>query len=133
MNVMARTHVGDATAPELSLRYTTIQVGLGDTKDQTILRVTNPDPASGVALGPFKPDGTPAYTGAGLTLSCQPDGTLEVRPVGAWAEYEVATIDAAGNVTFWPGQAAPHIDIPLAHRSVCYKFLGTLNIPVLRP
>jgi hypothetical protein len=134
MDVMARTHVGDPTDPELSLRYTTEQVGLGDKKDQTILLVTNPDPASGIALGPFKADKSPEYTGVGLTLSCQPDGTLQVRPKGAWAEYESASIDGAGNVLFWPGQAFPNVpDMPKNQRGICYKFLGAKNVPVVRP
>jgi hypothetical protein len=135
MNAMSRTHCGDANAPELSIRYTTTKVGLGETKDQTILVVSNPDPVNGKTLGPYEQDGiTPRFTGDGLTLSCQPNGSLEVRPAGAWAEFEVAQIDAAGNVTYWPGQAFINSpNIPQPQRGTCYKFLGTLNVPVVRP
>jgi hypothetical protein len=135
MDVMARTHVGDANPPELSIRYTTATVKLGDGRDMTILQTANPDPTNQKTLGPYEADGhTPRFTGAKCTLSCQPNGTLEVRPENAWADFEVVARDAAGNVTFWPGQAYPQSPgIPVAERGTCYKFLGALNVPVLRP
>ena len=76
MNVMARTHVGDSVSPVLSLRYTPASAPGG-----SICNVTNPDPANGITLkGP---------TGD-VTLSCQPDGSLETRPLGAAGEFEVS-------------------------------------------
>jgi hypothetical protein len=135
MNAMSRTHVGDVKLPELSIRYTTAQVALDPDHKFTICVVSNPDPINGKTLGPYQADGvTPRITGDGLTLSCQPDGSLEVRPAGAWAEFEVVVIDGAGNVTFWPGQAFKNSpNIPTPQRGTCYKFIGTLNIPVVRP
>ena len=134
MDVMSRTHVGDPRPPELSLRYKTAEVQFDPDHKFTILQVTNPDPASGIALGPFLEGGKPEITGVGLTLSCQPDGTLQVRPAGAWAEYEAASIDAAGNVVFWPGQAFPNVpDMPKNQRGVAYMFLGAKNLPIVRP
>jgi hypothetical protein len=120
---MSRSTV-DHNVQEFSLRYTTAAVGNG----QTILQVANPDPLTGKALGPYKADGQPEFTGEKCTLSCQPDGSLQVRPEGQWAEFEAATIDGAGNVTFWPGQ---HKIGPQATWGTCYKFLGSVNIPVL--
>jgi hypothetical protein len=122
MNVMSRVTV-DKAVQDFSLRYTPAKVGA-----YTILQTANPDPLTGKALGPFLPNGQPEFTGPKCTVSCQPDGSLQVRGEGQWAEFEAAAIDGSGNVTFWPGQ---HKVGPQAVWGTCYKFLGSVDIPVL--
>jgi hypothetical protein len=117
MNVISRTPVSNTNAPDLSLFYT------------PICQVENPDPRSGKALGPYKEGSNdPQWVGPRVSLSCQPNGVLEARPEGADGAYEIVQIDAAGNVTFWPGQSK--LGSPL-YWSTCYKFLGSVDVPEL--
>jgi hypothetical protein len=116
MNVMSRTPINSPKAPDLSLRYTPVKVDKG-----FICNIENPDPANGLVL--------PGPTGH-VTLSVQPNGTLETRTEGTAAQFEVCTIDGAGSVTFWPGRAWPQNEgIPQEDRGTCYKFLGAVNVP----
>jgi hypothetical protein len=126
MNVISRTPVSNTNAPDLSLFYTPI---VSPANGKLICQVENPDPRSGKALGPYKEGSNdPQWVGPRVSLSCQPNGVLEARPEGADGAYEIVQIDAAGNVTFWPGQSK--LGSPL-YWSTCYKFLGSVDVPEL--
>jgi hypothetical protein len=62
-----------------------------------VLAVTNPDPLTGIVL--------PGATGAGVSLSIQPDGALTCTPAGSAGAYERCTKTPQGFYAYWPGQA----------------------------
>lgn len=115
MNVMSKYPITSPQAGNLTLFYTPVPVAQG-----IVCQFDN--------TSKILPDaGTGAYVPNAI-ISCQPDGSLEARPPQANGAYEVAVIDGAGSLTFWPGQAKLG---PTYNWYIVYKFLGSTNIPVL--